>query len=276
MPLTIGNITYANCTPIFTSLAETVSSGDYRFISGVPARLNRMLAVGDIDVCPSSSIEYGKFPGSYLILPDLSISAIGEVRSVLLFSRLPLNQLNGATIGLTAESDTSVILLMIILKQFLGYANHFERTSEPVGDAFRRYPSLLLIGDRAMKAEKDGASSFIYDLGELWYRSTGLPFVFALWLVRRETVMNRYAEVAQLLKDLRNAKQRACESYRQIARECPECEWYGEDKLVDYWNTISYDLTPRHCEGLSLFFHYAVDLGLLPDLPELQFFREKG
>lgn len=276
MPLNIGRIHYANCTPIFTALEQAPPSIDCHLVPGVPSALNRMLATGVIDVCPSSSVEYAASPDTYLILPDLSISAVGPVKSVLLFSRVPLEELDAATVGLTGESDTSVILLKILLSRFYCFKNRFERTWKPVAEALHQYPALLLIGDTAMKAAATAQAPFIYDLGELWYRSTGLPFVFAFWLVRRDTVQSRRKQVTLLLEALRAAKVRAYGAYEAIARGCPEREWYGEEQLVAYWKTISYDLTREHCAGAVLFFKFAAELGLLPPVPALEFFTGEG
>src|SRR5512136_1386721 len=115
MTLRIGEIEYANCTPIFSVLKKDFDCADYRFIRGVPARLNAMLSREEIDLCPASSFEYGKSADKYYLLPGLSISSVGAVKSVLLFSRLPIGELDHQAIGLTAESDTSVNLLKIIM-----------------------------------------------------------------------------------------------------------------------------------------------------------------
>lgn len=274
MTLTIGQIEYANCTPIFTALQQRIDCTPYRFVRGVPARLNRLLAAGEIDVCPSSSIEYGKHADRYLILPELSISSVGAVKSVLLFSRLPLDELDGERIGMTTESDTSVALLRIILERFHGFRNAFERTELPVEQALVSYPALLLIGDAALKAALGQGGYFVFDLGELWYRVTGLPFVFALWLVRREAVARATNEVARLGTDLVRAKMLAYESYPMIAATTTERHWIAEDLLVDYWRTISYELTESHLRGVREFFAHAAELGLLGQVPKVELFGE--
>lgn len=272
MPIQIGRIAFANCTPIFAAFEQSPPLVDFHLIPGVPSALNRMLATGVVDLCPSSSVEYVKNAGEYFILPELSISAVGPVKSVFLFSRVPLEELAGASVGLTGESDTSVILLRIILTRFLGLTTTFHRTWAPVDEASLAYSALLLIGDKAMKTSQKELFPYVYDLGELWYRYTGLPFVFAFWFVRRDTAGRRRDAVAMLHEALVTAKEKAYRNYREIARKCPESAWYGEEHLIDYWNTISYDLTPEHCAGAALFFRYAAELGLLPEPPELEFF----
>lgn len=276
MPVNIGRIAFANCTPIFTTFEQSTPPIACHLVPGVPSELNRLLAAGVIDLCPSSSVEYVKQVGKYYILPDLSISAIGPVKSVFLFSRIPLAELDGARIGLTGESDTSVVLLRILLSRFLGFTNRYERTTTTVDEAFRRYPALLLIGDTAMKTAQAAPVPYVYDLGELWFRYTRLPFVFAFWFVPRDTTPLLRGRIALLHRALVAAKERAYGTYRDIARTCPERDWYGEDNLIEYWKTISYDLTPRHCEGAELFFRLGFELGLLPEAPELEFFSEEG
>lgn len=274
MTLSIGHIQYANCTPIFSALSAHFDCTGYRFVDGVPARLNAMLRAGALDLSPSSSIEYASAHEQYCLLPELSISAIGPVKSVFLFSRVPIEELDGCPIGLSAESDTSVNLLKVLLARKFGFSNSFERTSLPFSEALARYPGLLLIGDAAIKGAAAEEACHIYDLGQLWHEFTGLPFVFALWIVRRDAAREKRAEVAALCRDLIAAKKLACASYPEIAATCREREWIGVRELVDYWRTISYELTPAHLEGARCFFRHAFEMGLIPTLPEMRFFDE--
>lgn len=273
MTIDIGHIQYANCTPIFTALASHFDCSGYRFVDGVPARLNAMLRTGELDVSPSSSIEYAMAHEKYCLLPELSISAIGAVKSVFLFSRVPIEELDRGSIGLSAESDTSVNLLKVLLARKYGFNNSFERTTLPLAEALKVYPGLLLIGDAALKGAASGNNFHCYDLGELWHAFTGLPFVFALWIVRREAARSKRAEFAALAHDLIAAKKLAYASYPEIAAGCAEREWIGERELVDYWRTISYELTEAHLEGARSFFRHAFEMGLIPTLPEIRFFE---
>jgi len=267
----IGEIDYANCTPIFTMLRQHFDCSGYRFVQGVPATLNGLLSRGEIDVCPSSSIEYGFSPDSYVLLPELSISSVGTVKSVLLFSRVPIEELDRQTIGLTAESATSVNLLKIILARHYGFVNEFRRFTLPPDKALESFPAVLLIGDAALRA-KGVEQGHVYDLGELWYSFTGRPFVFALWLARRDVVESRHGELRILADALVSAKQRAYDSYGEIAATSPSFAWMGNADLVDYWRTISYDLTPDHLEGVRTFYRYAAEMGILAREPDIRLF----
>lgn len=270
MSLRIGKIEYANCVPLFGAL-RSLSDGRHQFVPGVPAILNARLSHGEIDLCISSSIIYGSDPDRYWLLPELAISATGPVRSVLLFSRKPLEELDGCPIALTTESDTSVALLKIILRKFLGSRNEFHRTDRMPREALDTSGALLLIGDQAMResmAPPEGCH--VYDLGELWFRFTGLPFVYALWIVNRKSVAGKEIQVAELARTLLRAK-----------AECRHClpsyvkgsgvEWYGTDELISYWQTISYDLGPPEIEGVTLFYQYAAELCIIEQAPDLAF-----
>jgi chorismate dehydratase len=271
MTLRVGQIAYANCTPLFTALKRNFNCEGYRFVNGVPAALNVMLSRSEIDLCPSSSFEYAKSPDKYYLLPGLSISSIGAVKSVLLFSRYPIEKLDRHSIGLTTESDTSVNLLKIVLRKGYGLTNHFQRSTLALNDALNSFGAFLLIGDAALKLAMEAKGVHVYDLGALWYELTGLPFVFALWIVTRDAVETKIGEVRSLGEVLLKAKKLAYESYVEIAASSRELEWIGQDTLVDYWRTISYDLTQRHIEGARLFFRMAKELDLLEFAPDLRF-----
>ena len=274
MTLNIGHIEYANCTPIFSALAANFDCSGYRFLGGVPSRLNAMLREGALDLSPSSSFEYAEAHDQYCLFPELSISSLGQVKSVLLFSRVPIEELDGCRIGLSAESDTSVNLLKVLLAKKHGFSNSYERTSLSLPEVLERFPAALLIGDAALKGVDAGIYRS-YDLGELWREFTGLPFVFALWIVRRDSALVKHDELAALGRDLIAAKNIACASYPEIAATYREREWLSVSDLVDYWNTISYDLTPAHLEGVRCFFQYAFEMGLIPTLPVIRFFGEE-
>jgi chorismate dehydratase len=274
--LNIGHIQYANCTPIFSALRSHFDCTGYAFVDGVPARLNAMLRAGALDLSPSSSIEYAMAHQQYCLLPELSISAIGAVKSVFLFTRVPIEQLDGCPIGLSAESDTSVNLVKVLLARKYGFQNSFERSPLPLPEALAKYPGVLVIGDAALRGAAAAGDYLVYDLGELWHDFTGLPFVFALWIVRREAARAKRAELSALCRDLIAAKKLACASYPEIAAACREREWLGVAELVDYWRTISYELTPAHLDGARCFFRHAFEMGLIPTLPELRFFDDEA
>jgi len=273
--LRIGEINYLNCTPLFTSLRADFQDRGYTFVTGHPSELNAQLRGGDLDVCPSSSIEYAQNPDLYLILPELSISSQGPVRSVLLFSKLPIDSLNGVSIGLTGESETSVILLKILLSLKFSFANSYYKVDEIGQSSTSGHDALLLIGDRALIEASKKSAGHVYDLGELWHEFTGLPFVFALWLLR-EDALNRSPEAVQLFHErLVFAKEKAFRNLAEIAATLKQNVWTNTSFLIKYWNMISYDLTREHIEGLKLFYRYAAECGFIEFEPQLRLYEDR-
>lgn len=267
--LRIGQIDYLNCVPIFSEFIDS-HGGEAIVARGVPSTLNRMLAAGEIDICPSSSIEYAKGGASYSLLPGLSISSIGPVMSVLLFTRKPIEALDGHEIGLTVDSDTSVALLTILLQRRYGLHNRFRRLDvSSLADA--DLDAVLLIGDKALREAGRSAGWQVHDLGQLWWEFTGLPFVFALWIVRRDACIGYPEEVARLAGWFYEAKESAYLSYERIARGVRGSDLSAAE-LVNYWKTISYDLTPRHIKGVQLFFKLAEEEGIISSQPDISFF----
>lgn len=272
MALRVGHIAYANCVPFFHYLRQCGFAGEIR--SGVPSALNELLAAGEIDLSPSSSFEYGRNAEEYLLLPGHSISSCGPVQSVLLFSALPLEELGAAPIDLTHESATSINLLKILLAEYLGVDSRCCRpAAQPTEVIATQGGSVLMIGDRALRtAQQLRGHRQIYDLGELWWRFTGLPFVFALWIVRAAMAVQQAAALRELQGQLAQSRQQAFADLPLVAQQTPEKQWMGEAALVDYWRCMSYDLTPQHIEGLQLYFTLCVKHGLLKKEPILRFF----
>jgi len=270
MILELGEIEYANCTPLFYVLRDQFPCSGYRFTTGVPAALNKMLLAGGIDVCPSSSIEYAYHPERYRILPQLSISSNGAVASVLLFSRQPVESLDGSKVLLSSESATSVNLLKILLAQRYGCSCTYEVAPAGASAADDDSFPLLLIGDSALRASLVKADLFVYDLGDLWHSWTGLPFVFALWLCRNEVA--ECAEIKDLSRQLIQAKELVPGCLGQVASCTEEVKWLGYDRLMAYWrDNISYQLGEREQAGLMLYYEKCAEIGLIKEVPALRF-----
>jgi chorismate dehydratase len=264
MKLHIGKIAYTNLFPIFYMLEKECDCSDYIFHEGVPSELNRKLREGTIDISPSSSIEFLRNPALYDIIEDHSIDSNGPVGSVLLFSKKPIESLDGETIHMTSQSDTSVVMLRIICSKFFGLSCRYEQTSDPIEKALKSHAACLLIGDDALVHALKWPELRIYDLGLLWTQFTGLPFTYALWLVRKDSVREKESLVRKFRTDLDRAKKHALTDLRGIARASSLNGILTEQGLVEYWQGISYNFSADHKKGFSLFRQYAEELGLLP------------
>lgn len=281
--LKIGKIPYSNLFPIYYYLENECRCPEFLFIEGVPSQLNRMLRDGEIDVSPSSSIEYLRHKDMYSIIPWTSISAAGAVGSIFLFSDSPIESLDNKKIAVSSHSETSVVLLQIIMKEFLSLDCSYETVDiGSVNENLKDHSATLLIGDEAMKEAKElsvvscqlsdnnktiikdplrvtsHVSLYLYDLGGLWHKYTGLPFVFALWITRKDSLAEKKELIKKLSEDLIRAKDFSSRNLHLLAEKAPQNKWLSEKELVSYWNGISYDFTDVHLEGLMLFEKYAM------------------
>lgn len=271
MTLRVGRISYLNAIPFFHCLQQAGFAG--KVDDGVPAELNGRLAAGEIDLSPSSSFEYAARWREYLLLPGYSISSLGPVHSVLLFSRLPLAAVPGDAIALTGESATSVNLLRVLLREFCGAEQvACAVPHQPVEEVLAGGGSALLIGDRALRAARARPAGMnVYDLGELWWRFTGLPFVFGLWIVRRQAFARKAEAIRTFCRQLGVSLDLAFADLDGMATVVAPGSPLDATELADYWRTVSYRLGPAHLAGLRRFFALCVAHGLLGEEPELCF-----
>lgn len=270
---TVGHIPFLNCVPCFHFLKESGFAG--RLVSGVPSALNSLLQQRKLDISPSSSFEYAQHWRDYLLLPGHSISSVGKIQSVLLFSPVELSALNGRKIAITGESATSINLLRVLLREFVGLEDVSDSVpSEPVENLIARQEPALLIGDRALRAAAaQPAGMKIYDLGEVWYQQTGLPFVFALWMIRREALGTYSAQLESLSGQLWQSYEKVMQEPEPIAALHTVATGLNVSQIVDYWHGIDYRLDDEQLEGLQLFFRLCEKHKLLQQAPPVEFLQ---
>ncbi len=181
----IGMVNFINTAPFYEMWRKTVHQPDWHITEAPPTTLNRMLYSGELDLGFISSHEYGLHPDHYKILGGLSISATGAVGSVFLFSKKPISELSDKKIGLTSQSQTSVSLVKIILEDFYQLSPQYIVKNESFIDD-DSCDAFLAIGDEALRLQQSDLFTVKLDLSETWFKHTGLPFVFAVWAVRKE------------------------------------------------------------------------------------------
>lgn len=172
----LGRIPYLNTEPFF---ADDEVRADA--VVEVPSRMIDLARLGAVDIAPLPVVAAFDHPGRFRTIGGLGIAAAGAARSVLLRSRLPIDQLSGACIGVIDETATSVRLLRVLL-QFHFEVNHatFVGLDQPADAA-------LLIGDKALLQSRNlHTHPYELDLAADWHAWTGLPFVFASWMAHRD------------------------------------------------------------------------------------------
>ena len=172
----VGSLPYLNSEPFFAYL-----DGVER-VSLMPRALGTVMARGELDAGLVSLTDALAMDDAVCPLP-FGIATPGATGSVLLFTRKPLPALHGATIGVTVETSTSVRLLRLLLERRYGVKDVRWTTMPEATDAT---DAILVIGDEALR-RRDRSSGFAscIDLGAEWRAWTGLPAVFAVWVVRR-------------------------------------------------------------------------------------------
>ena len=265
-PLRVSAVSFLNGRPLYHSLtgkkAPTWDDGVPMFEVelDLPSVCADRLERGEVDVGLVPVAAYAAHP-EWEVVPGIGIGCRGTVETVVVASRVPLEQVE--RIHLDQASRTSVILLQLILKD-RGLAPKLEPARHGEGEArIGGTDAALIIGDAAFGL----ADRFehVYDLGDIWFSSTGLPFVFAFWAARPGLLDGRHVEALQWARDRSLGKfaETIAREYRD-ERLARDQEALGENHYANYLRrNIRYGLTTHQREGLVEFLTRAREAGLL-------------
>ncbi|HET6762427.1 MAG TPA: menaquinone biosynthesis protein [Longimicrobiaceae bacterium] len=272
MPLTLGNITYSNCFPVHAGLIDGAVAGGPAMVEGVPSYLNGLLERGEIDVSPSSSIEYARNAARYRIIPDLVIGSRGPVRSILFLGDRDPRDLANATVAMPSASATSVVLLKVLLRKRWGVAPRTFWFDQAREDPFARgADAALFIGDVALRPELYPERAVRFDLGQEWWDHTGLPFAFAVW----QAAGGSDGELRTLHRQLLASRAYGLEHRSALAGKYAEHFGFPAAFLDAYWRDLSFVLDDAMTEGLRTFYRYAAEIGEIDAAPDLRW-TERG
>ncbi len=269
----VGRIPYLNCAPVYGAVDRGIVSLDGELVSGVPSALNRQMAAGALDVSVISAVEYAREAGKYVLLPDLAISCDGPVRSVMLFSTCAAPALHGERVLVSRSSMTSVALLELLFEKVWKARPQFipgDAEAEDLRQDQTSVAARLVIGDAALMlrhpehpvAEGHGQDyPFVYDLGAEWKSWTGLPFVFAVWVARRDVDVREALAVHGALIESRNW---GLANLERIASEASAACQLPPAVVREYLSGLDYGLGLQYLEGLSEFFRRLERAGKVP------------
>ena len=271
----IGRIGYINCAPVYGAIDRgivTLPAGT-ELVTGTPAELNDLLVAGELDVSVISAVEYARHAKELLLLPDLAISCDGPVRSVALFSKKPVAQMDGRTVLISASSRTSVALLELLCKDVWKVAPKLAaaRAEAQDLDALAGLPheAVLVIGDAALALAARGTYPHRYDLGQEWKSWTGLPFVFAVWAARRAADPGA---VRRGHESLLASRAWGLAHLELLAEDAAGATGVSLEACREYLGGLDYAFTYKHLAGLTDFFRRLAAEGLVPD-GSLQFLQ---
>lgn len=248
-----ARIPYANAAPFYALWADA----PFAVRNLVPRELGREAEAGGVDLGLMAAGDYVRLKDRFEILAPMGVAARGEVQSVLLFSRRPAQTLADAVISVTPDTSTSVRLLKLLLNVRRGLPGvRFVRGLEPT-----QADGLLLIGDAAMRTRKRPPEGFVHtlDLGADWLDWTGLPFVYAVWVVR--------SSLDPVLKDelrafLEASLAAGLASLPEVARRLSEPGWTAGE-MEGYLRRFAYRFGPEEHKGLARFEALLRDNGLV-------------
>lgn len=254
----LGLLSYINSLPLTYGLESGAVKVPGHVMTAEPSRLNALASRGELDVTAVSSVEQSRL-AAYAKLEPFCLKSLGAVQSVRLYSLVPFEALADRRIGVTSASATSRSLLQILQPQARLETLH----GEPELSA--EMPAALLIGDRALGDQKQ--ARYVYDLGQEWFRETGKPMVWALYLVRRG-----FPEVEKVREAFRASRQWGLENQGEILRVASQRTGLSQERLEDYFGVLEYELDEASLAGLEEFQRRARALGL----PEMKFSDDRS
>jgi chorismate dehydratase len=242
-PFRVGSVAALNAVPLTRGLEDEV-------LYAAPSKLAELLRRDELDAALVSVAEV-LLTGRYDVLDGIAIASLGEVKSVLLAHRLPLEKIR--EVHLDPASITSANLVKVLLAE-RGLQPAFKPL--PAYEAAPGLDAVLLIGDRALDFSFGGHPHSIWDLGAAWFEMTQLPFVYAVWALRRGL------DNLPLRRALREARDFGLDTLEHIINTRRE---YTREFRKDYlgWH-IHYHLGTDEKRGLVKFMELLEKHGLGP------------
>ncbi len=261
--LRIGIVNYLNSKPLAWGFMKGHHADLFSPSFHPPAQVARLLAEGSLDVGLIPSIEVQRIP-RLKVLPDLCVAATHEVKSVLLVTKGPIEEVR--RLALDQNSRTSAGLVRILLAERWGVRPETLPLRPEVDRMMAEADAALVIGDPALKVDRE--KYFVYDLAAEWRALTGLPFVFAVWAVRPEV------ELAELAFYFKSSLRYGLSSLDVLVREAAaELDLDTADVRSYLTESLSFFLREDEIAGLEEFYRRAHSHGLILEPRPLEFWE---
>jgi len=279
-PVRISIVEYLNTAPLVRGFTHGPLRGKYELSFTVPSQCAEALRSGAADVAIIPAIEYQRIP-DLVILPNLSIASKKSVRSLLLVSKKPIQEVT--RIALDRSSRSTQALTRILCEKFWRIQPEFFEAPPDLAAMLHDADAALLIGDPALRlaiacapgARRDAqgdliapaslaglsesGSFYVYDIVEKWRAMTSLPAVLAVWAARREAI------TPQLVQDFQDSLAFGLQHLDAIAVEAAvEMQLPAADLRRYLSENIDYRLDEENLQGLTRYYVLAAQLGLIP------------
>jgi chorismate dehydratase len=244
----IAASSYLNTAPLIWSfLYGSKQQSVGLFTHKAPARCAEMLRSGDVDAALVPVIEYQRLRDIAMV-PGVCVGSRSAVRSVVLVSKLN-NLKKVKRVALDDSSRTSVALVKIIFREFLGVEPQWQSLPPDLRSMLEHNDAALVIGDPAMKIPREKFR--VFDLATLWHDFTGLGFVFAMWMAAGDS-----AQQVQAI-DFKAARDEGLANLDQIAAGYEDKSLAPEEIKEYLTRNIEFQLDPDMLKGLQLYFDLA-------------------
>ncbi len=236
----IAAVSYLNTKPLLHGLNLINLQEEIDLCIDYPSSCGQRLLNDEVDF---ALVPVAVLPSlvNYSIVSDYCIGCDGAVQTVCIYSDKPIEEVK--TIYTDFHSRTSIELSKILLREYWKKDVPFVHTGESIEGNYESGAGVMAIGDKTIRMDKK--YKYKYDLGEAWKSHTGLPFVFAVWVSKKnlpETFTKKLnkafekgiAEIDALITSLQNVE--------------------GDFDLKKYFNDyIDYHLDAKKLEALNLF-----------------------
>jgi chorismate dehydratase len=278
--LRISIVQYLNTAPLVWGFTNGPLAGKYDLSFTVPSQCAEAMRTGAADIAIIPAIEYQRIPG-LVVLPDLAIASQNRVRSLLILSRKPIEQVR--SIALDSSSRSTQALTRILAARHWGIDPEFFETEPDLSAMLGKAEAAMLIGDPALRIsmaiEQESTVSppgraicraaalgitsaeifHVYDVVGEWRKFSSLPAVMAFWAARPEVV------TPEVLADFSASRDFGLTQLAAISLEAARELELPQQALESYLrHNIDFSLGEETRRGLQRYFQEAARLGLIP------------
>ncbi len=256
---------FLNAQPLLVPLVRTQKKLGLEIVPGVPSLLAEKLKAGELDLAMIPTIEYLKEANRYRLIPDVAIASQGKVGTVLLVSKVPVENIK--TLALDDRSRTSVALLKILFRDRFRQGVKFAPAPPDPRSMLKANDAALIIGDQAFSLPDLSADTKVFDLSHEWFLETGKTFVHAVVAVREGVVLPK-----GFCGKIQSAKREGQREIADIAARYSVASGLESGISEDYLrNKIIYDLGDLELQGMMLFRDKCHDRGMIEEKHEIRF-----
>ena len=248
--LQIGHMPFANSLVFYAQMPQD----EVELITLPPRNMADAMAGGQLDAGPIPIYEVLKMADAVVPIGEFGVATNGDAHSVLLFSEVCADQLGGKRIAVTSHTSTSVQMLRVLARDY--WCVEDLQLAGPSDT----HDGKLVIGDAALSMGREvarGASRYrhVYDLAGEWKSLTGMPFVFARWVARNGSDVDRLGTV--LAESFRSGIGEVDRLAASVA-----IEGYSPSEVSDYIRNFIYELGAPELAAID---EFRIRLGMLEE-----------